>query len=163
GDAATRDVQTGMEPLVRATPLSAGQYVSSRFAGAVAVAAILLLVIPLVLGVVGVLHPGVEAAALGPFRVVAHLQSYLLLILPNAVVTTALMFSLAMLLRHTLGSCVGAAAVVAGMQVCLLYLGGMRGEWRLASMLDPTGVTAITVMLQTLAPAEMNQRAAALA
>src|SRR5688572_10853283 len=46
GDAATRDVQTRLEPLMHAAPISPAAYVGGRFLGAFAVAAILLAVVP---------------------------------------------------------------------------------------------------------------------
>ncbi|MEA2462685.1 MAG: type transport system permease protein, partial [Acidobacteriota bacterium] len=46
GDAATRDVQVRLDPLVYTTPLRKAAYLGGRFLGAFAVTALLLLAIP---------------------------------------------------------------------------------------------------------------------
>jgi ABC-2 type transport system permease protein len=158
GDAATRDVQTRLEPLMHAAPISPAAYVGGRFLGAFAVAAILLAVVPLVRMLLPLFHPGLEAEIVGPFRPAAYLQAYFLLIVPNAFVATALMFALATLVRHTLGSYVGAALVFAGAQFSGDFVGGTLGRWDLAKMLDSTGVIALEVMTRTWSPVEVNER-----
>ena len=158
GDAATRDVQTRLEPLMHAAPVGRAAYVGGRFLGAFAVAAMLLAVVPLVHMLLPLFHPGLEAEIVGPFRPAAYLQAYFLLIVPNAFVATALMFALATLVRHTLGSYAGAALVLAGAQFSGDFVGGTLGRWDLAKMLDSTGAIALEVMTRTWSPVELNER-----
>jgi hypothetical protein len=158
GDAATRDVQTRMEPLMHAAPVGRGAYVGGRFLGAFALAALLLAVVPLVHMLLPLFHPGLGAETLGPFRPAAYVQSYLLLILPNAFVATALFFALAMLVRHTLGSYAGAALVFAGVQGSIDVVAETLGRWDLAGQLDSTGIVALELMTRTWSPVELNER-----
>lgn len=158
GDAATRDVQTRMEPLLHAAPIGRAAYLGGRFIGAFTVVAILLAVVPLVLMLALFVHPGLEAELVGPFRPAAYLQSYFLLILPNAFVATALLFALATLLRHTVGSYVGAAMVLAGQIFSTEFVGGTLGRWELAKLLDPTGASVLDVMTRTWSPVDLNTR-----
>ena len=158
GDAATRDVQTRMEPLIHAAPVSRAAYIGGRFVAAFSVAAILLAVVLLVKVLAALFHPGLEAGIVGPLRPEAYLQSYFLLMLPNAFVATAILFAAAVLVRHIVASYAAAALLFAGMQFCMSYLGDMLGLWRLATMLDPTGITAVDVMTRTWSPVELNER-----
>lgn len=158
GDAATRDVRTRMEPLMHAAPVGRVAYVGGRFVGAFALAAMLLAVVPLVRILLPLFDPGLGAEILGPFRPAAYLQSYFLLILPNAFVATALLFALATLVRHPLGSWVGAALVFAAGQFSNSYFGDFLGRWDLAAILGPTGLNALDLMRQTWSPVELNQR-----
>jgi hypothetical protein len=158
GDAATRDVQTRLEPLMQAAPVGRGAYLGGRFLGAFAVAAMLLAVVPVAHMLLPLLHPDLGAGLLGPFRPAAYLQSYFLLILPNAFVVTALMFALATLVRHTLGSYAGAALVFAGVQGSVDVVAETLGRWDLAKLLDPTGIVALDVMRRAWSPVELNER-----
>lgn len=158
GDAATRDVQTRLEPLMHASPVGRAAYVGGRFLGAFTVAALLLAVVPLVHVLVPLFSSGVEAEVVGPFRPAAYFQAYLLLIVPNAFVATGFMFALATLVRHTLGSYVGAALLFAGAQLNMAFVGGALGRWELAKLLDATGVTALSLMARTWSPVELNER-----
>src|SRR5690606_15804006 len=121
-------------------------------------AALLLAVVPLARIVVPLVDADFAAELLGPFRAAAYLQSYFLLILPNALVASALMFALATLLRHTLGSYIVAALVFIGSQGSAGVLGGVLGRWELAKLVDSTGITALNVMTQTWSPVDLNTR-----
>ncbi|MPY90582.1 MAG: hypothetical protein GEU99_22005 [Luteitalea sp.] len=158
GDAATRDVRTRMEPLMHAAPIGRAAYIGGRFFGAFAMAAILLVVVPLVHMLLPLFHPDLGAETLGPFRTAAYLQAYFLLIVPNAFAATALMFALATLVRHTLGSYVGAALVFAGVQFNIDFVAETLGRWDLAELLDSTGLIALEVMARTWSPVELNER-----
>ena len=157
GDAATRDVQTRMEPLMHAAPVSRAAYLGGRFFGGFLVCALLVTAVPLALLLAPYTH-GLEAELAGPLRPAAHLQSFFLLVLPNAFVAAALLFSLAAIARHTLGSYLGAVLVLAGMLVSSGLIGAKLGRWELAKLLDPTGSTPIRVLGRTWAPGDLNAR-----
>src|SRR6185503_2722859 len=71
---------------------------------------------------------------------------------------TALLFALATLVRHTLGSYLGAVLVFAGLLVSDGLVGGTLGRWDLAKLLDSTGHTALQLMSRTWSPVESNER-----
>jgi ABC-2 type transport system permease protein len=158
GDAATRDVQTRLESLMQAAPVSRAAYLGGRFLGTFIVAAILLAAGPVARFLVPLAYPELAAEAVGPFRPEAYLQSYALLLLPNAFVVSALLFSIATLVRHPVGSWVGVVLVFAGGQFSASYFGDFLGRWALAQTLDPSGVIALDVMAQTWTPVELNTR-----
>jgi hypothetical protein len=156
GDAATRDVQTRLEPLMHAAPIGRVAYVGGRFVGAFALVAMLLLVIPLVHIVMPVLEP--DAQLVGPFRLAAHLESYFLLMLPNAFAIAALMFALALLVRHAAASYAAIVFVFAGLQIGVGVIAERWGLWELARMLDLTGFAALELMGRSWSPVEQNER-----
>jgi hypothetical protein len=158
GNAATRDVQTRMEPLMRATPVNRAAYLGGRFVGAFAVAALLAATVTLVRALIPLAQPELGADLVGPFRLAGYIQSYLLIMLPNAFVATAILFSLAAAVRHTIGSWVGAVLIFGGGQFSHSFFGDYLGRWDLATMFDPTGLNALDVMAQTWAPLELHQR-----
>ncbi|MBA3885183.1 MAG: hypothetical protein H0X67_05565 [Acidobacteria bacterium] len=129
GDAATRDIDTRLEPLIQSAPVSRAAYLGGRFLGAFFVTALLLVVVPLAFVVTAFVHPDLRPEVVGPVRAVAYLQSYFLVLLPNAFVATALLFALATLVRRTVGSYVGAAMVLAAMLFSRGYLGQTLGLW----------------------------------
>lgn len=158
GDAATRDVQARVEPLMHAAPVGRAAYLGGRFLGAFLVGALLLTAVPLALLLTPLLHPGLEAEFVGPFRPAVYLQSYFLLIVPNVFVATALLFALATLVRHTMGSYLGAAMVLAGTLFTIGFVGGTLGRWDLAMLLSPTGHPSLAVMDRTWSPVDLNAR-----
>src|SRR5262249_20882006 len=100
GEAAARDAQTRMVPLVYTAPINKTSYLGGRFLAALALNALMLLMAPvgmlLALGV-----PRVEPELLGPFRPAAYLSTYVFLALTTACVATAIQFSLALLSRRS--------------------------------------------------------------
>ena len=158
GNAATRDVETRIEPLMHAAPIRRAAYLGGRFFGAFTWCALLLLMVPLALILARFLHPDLTPALAGPFRPAAFLQTYFLLLLPNAFVAVAVMFTLAVLMRHTLGSYLGGAAVLMGTILSTQLVGQAHGRWELAKLINPSGHTSIALMTKTWSPIDLNTR-----
>jgi ABC-2 type transport system permease protein len=158
GEAATRDIQTRLEPLMHAAPIGRASYLGGRFFGAFTVNPLLLLAVPLALIIARFVHPDLTPELSGPIRTAAFLQTYFLLLLPNVLVATALMFALATLTRHILGSYAGAAIVLAAVLLGQPLIGRSLGLWKLAILLDPTGHIALDVMTDTWSPADLKTR-----
>ncbi len=94
GEAAARDVATGMHPLTYTAPISKADYLGGRFLAALVLNALILLAVPAGI-LLAVYSPGVDAELIGPFRPAAYLTAYAFIALPNAFVATAVQFSLA--------------------------------------------------------------------
>src|SRR3954468_4140234 len=155
GDAATRDVETRMEPLMHAAPIGRLAYLGGRFAAAFILIAALLLAVPLALFLARFI---LDPAAAGPFRPVALVQTYFLLLLPSAFAAAALMFALATKVRHTVGSYAAGALVFLASVISSPVIGRSLGRWGLAKLLDPAGITSLKVMADTWSPADLNTR-----
>ncbi len=95
GEAAARDVATGMHPLIYTVPVSKAQYLGGRFIAALILNLALLLVVQVAI-LLAIYLPGVHPDLIGPFRPEAFLTAYGFLSLPNAIFVTALQFGFAL-------------------------------------------------------------------
>ena len=139
GDAAARDVATGMYPLIYTAPIRRSDYLVGRFLAALALNAAMLLAVPLGI-LLAVYSPGVNDALIAPFRPASYLTAYAFLSLPNAFVATALQFSLALRSgRPMAGYLASMFLIFMGFFVASLLL-YQRG---LGTLLDPTGIRFI--------------------
>ncbi|HEX5869867.1 MAG TPA: hypothetical protein VFY65_05620, partial [Longimicrobium sp.] len=154
GDAATRDIQTRMHPLVFSTPLRKSEYLGGRFLGALAVNAVLLLGIPLG-QLIAANMPYVEPRLVGPFRAGAYVQPFLLILLPNLLLTAAILFTLAVLTRQVLPAFLGGI----GIFIAYLYMGEAREQIAnstVAGLADPLGMSLMEDLTRYWTPAERN-------
>ncbi len=105
-NAVLRDDETGFGPIIRSTGITRLEYVMGRFAGAFAVSAACLLVVPLA-GIVGSLMPWAPAEQLGPIRLSDYVYGYFLVGLPNLFVHAAVFFALATITRSMMATYLG--------------------------------------------------------
>lgn len=161
GDAATRDVEARLDPLVYTTPLRRSAYLGGRFLGAFAVTALLLAVVPLGL-LLATRLPGIEPRLLGPFRAEAYLSSYFTLALPNAFVSTAVLFAIAILSHRAITAWAGAAVLFFAAFLTEGLLAEHLRRSGLGAVLDPLGFTALRTLWKTWNPAQRNELSVAL-
>jgi ABC-type transport system involved in multi-copper enzyme maturation permease subunit len=159
GDAAARDVATGMHPLTYTMPVSKAAYLGGRFLAAFVLNALILLAVPTGI-LLGVYLPGVDAELIGPFRPAAFLTAYAFIALPNAFVATAIQFSLAARSGRPMAGYFGSFLIVfMGFFVASILL-FRRG---LGTLLDPIGIRFIVEDVAHLwTTVEKNRRLLAL-
>jgi ABC-type transport system involved in multi-copper enzyme maturation permease subunit len=155
-DAAVRDVQARMHPLVYTAPIRRVEYLGGRFLGALAVNAVLLLAVPLGL-LLGSWMPYLDATMFGPTIPGAYVQPYLLFLLPNALLAGALLFTVAALSRQVLPAYLGAIGLFLG------YLFSVELQNRitnptLAALADPFGLSVLNRITRYWTPVELNTR-----
>jgi len=155
GDAATRDGHARIEPLLHTTPVSKLAYLGGRYVGALAVTALLLLIVPIGLAVAPVLS-GVEPELVGPFRLRAYVDAYLLVALPNVVTATALLFALAVFARHAGASYAGALVLFVSAMLSREFVAGVLNRWELAKYTDFSSFVVLNQLYRQWAPAQMN-------
>lgn len=158
GEAAARDAQTRMHPLIYSAPLTKLDYLGGRFLAAFAINALLILSLP-----VGVLLsfyiPGLDNDELGPFRASAYLSVYWLISLPNVFIATALQFTLSALSRYVMASYLASLLLAIFAQIIAMTAAKLFGNWDLIRLLDPVGVSGIVGSeLQTWTATEKNTR-----
>jgi hypothetical protein len=156
GDAAIRDVAVGMDPLLFTTRLRKAEFLGGRFLAALAVNALVALAIPIG-HVVGSLTPLVDADALGPFRLAAYLQPFLLFSLPNLVLVGAILFTIGALARQVIPVYLGAVGLFIGYIVAANYWSGIESPV-LSTLVDPLGINALLEMTRYWTPVERNTR-----
>ncbi|HEX6158929.1 MAG TPA: hypothetical protein VF111_02105 [Thermoanaerobaculia bacterium] len=157
GEAAARDVATGMHPLTWTAPIRKADYLGGRFLAALVVNALLLLAVQIGI-VLAVYSPGIDPKVIGPFRPAAFLTAYAFIALPNAFVATALQFSLALRTGRAMAAYLGS--------VFLVFMGFFVGTFvnffvkrGLGTLLDPIGIQFVVEDLAHLwTTAEKNTR-----
>ncbi|HEX9986278.1 MAG TPA: ABC transporter permease [Thermoanaerobaculia bacterium] len=155
GEAATRDIDARMEPLLYTTPLAKATYLGGRFLSAFAVNALLLAIVPVTLAVWTFVPIG-EAASFGPFHLAPYLRSYGLVALPTAFITTALLFSLVVLTRRAMVGYLGAAVLFFNTIVQEGVVAGALGKWELAKRLDVFGFIIGAAQWRSRTPLQRN-------
>ncbi|MBF9224074.1 ABC transporter permease/M1 family aminopeptidase [Hymenobacter ruricola] len=155
GGAAARDVETRMHPLLYTTPVGKGAYLGGRFLAAVALGALLLSAIPAGL-LAAALLPGEHADLLGPTRLASYLSAYFLLALPNAVIAVAFMFSAAVFGRRGVVSYLGGIFFLFAAVVSWQLVAVHQGNWALAKLTDPLGLTVLAELSDVWTAREKN-------
>src|SRR5687767_5805673 len=141
GEAAARDVHTGMHPLIYTSPVSKTEYLGGRFLAALVLNALILLAVQA--GSLLAAHaPGVDLEIIGPFRPAAYLAAFGLIALPNAFIATAIQFSVALLSGRPMASYAGSMGLFffSYPVTFVLYFSPVQ---KLALLADPIGVMAI--------------------
>ncbi|MCE6989801.1 ABC transporter permease [Dyadobacter sp. CY323] len=155
GEAASRDVASGMYPLLYTTPVSKAEYLGGRFLAAFILNALLLLSVQAGI-LLGTYLPGVDAELIGPFRPAAFLTAYIFISLPNAFAAVAIQFCLAAQSGRAMASYLGSFFIVfMGFFVAsLLFF-----KRSIGTLLDPIGIRFIVEDIAHLwTPIEKNTR-----
>jgi ABC-2 type transport system permease protein len=143
GEAAARDVHTGLHPLVYASPVSKTEYLGGRFLAALVLNALILLAVQ-VGSLLAVYAPGVNPELIGPFRPAAYLAAYGFIALPNALIATTVQFSAALLSGRPMASYVGSMGLFFFSYPVTVFLYFSRmARPEIALLTDPIGVFAI--------------------
>ncbi len=160
GEAAARDVHTGMHPLMYTAPLRRVDYLGGRFLAAFALHALILLGVQ-VGSLLAVYAPGVNPEIVGPFRPAAYLAAYGFVALPNALIATTFQFGAALLSGRPMASYVGSFALFFLSYPVTLFLWLSKlAKPKLALLTDPIGVFAImNEMMSNWTIVEKNVRA----
>ncbi|HYF65868.1 MAG TPA: ABC transporter permease, partial [Herpetosiphonaceae bacterium] len=143
GDAAARDAQTRMHPLMYTAPVSKAAYLGGRFLAAFALNGLLLLAVPAGL-LLALLTPAVAVESLAPFRPAAYITAYGLIALPLAFVATAIQFALAALSRRPMASYLASVLLLISSTFITDALTEISGWLELENVLDLVGVVSIT-------------------
>jgi ABC-2 type transport system permease protein len=143
GEAAARDVHTGMHPLVYASPISKLEYLGGRFLAALALNALILLGVQ-VGSLLAVYAPGMNPDIVGPFRPAAYLAAYVFIGLTNALIATTIQFAAALLAGRPMAAYVGSFGLFFITYPVTVFLAFSRiARPEIARVTDPIGVFAI--------------------
>jgi ABC-2 type transport system permease protein len=148
GEAAARDVATGMYPLTYTAPISKAAYLGGRFLAAFVLNALILLAVQAGI-LLAVYAPGVDAELIGPLRPEAYLTAYGFIALPNALVATAIQFALAARTGRPMAGYLGSLLLFFMAYVVATFL-FFQGRRDLTNLLDPIGVHFILSELSHL-------------
>lgn len=150
-----RDDETGFGPIVRSTRVTKFDYLFGRFIGAFLIAALGFLSIPLGIWF-GSLMPWIDPETLGPNRPLYYAWSYLVLALPNILITSAIFFALATATRSMMTTYLG----VVGFLVVYFVVNGSLGRQpeyqETLAYFEPFGVGAFGLATRYWTAAERN-------
>ena len=143
GEAAARDVHTGLHPLVYASPIRKTEYLGGRFLAALVLNALILLAVQIG-SLLAVYAPGANPEIVGPFRPAAYLAAYVFIGLTNAFIATTMQYAAALLTGLPMASYVGSFALFffSYPVTVFLYLSRVARP-KFALLSDPIGVLAI--------------------
>ena len=154
GDAATRDTEVRMDPLLYVTPLTKAAYLGGRFLGSFAVMALLLLAVPL--GLLLTTAFPLDPEILGPFRAEAYLTAYFFFALPNAFIASAILFAIAALSRRATLAYAGAAFLFFSTFIVQGFIASSIRYRELAKLLDALGYSALLSIWASYNPIQKN-------
>lgn len=141
GEAAARDVQTGMYPLMYTSPVRKTEYLMGRFAAAFALNAFVLLGVQAG-NLLGVYAGGVDPEIIGPLRPASYLSAYGFVALPNAFIVTAIQFAVALFSGRVMAGYLASMGLIflsVPVTVVFYYKVGPA----VGRLLDPIGMMAI--------------------
>ena len=118
-----RDDETAFAPILRSTGIRKFDYLIGRFAGAMSLVALCLaLVTPAIL--LGSAMPWTDGDLIGPNRIGDHLYAYVLIALPNVLLTGSIFFALATLTRSMMATYIGLLVFLGSYFALLSAFGG---------------------------------------
>jgi ABC-2 type transport system permease protein len=154
GTGVLRDAQLGSEELLFTTRVSKMGYLVGRFGGAFVVMVAIYAAIPLGL-LLGELMPWVPADRVGPVSVVAVVQPFLLIALPNLLFVSALLFAVGALTRKLFAVYITGIVLLVIWQITQQVTTDLD-RLSLASLIDPFALSTIDVIDRYWSVAEKN-------
>lgn len=156
-NAVLRDDVTGFGPMIRATPITRGQFLAGCFLGSYAAATIGYIAVPLGMGI-GVMMPWVDPETIGPGGLAAYAWPFLIIALPNLLLSSAFLFSLTTLTRSMLASYIGVLVFVMGYLIVTNVLASRPEFQTLLARFEPMGMGAIMEVSRYWTADDMNTR-----
>lgn len=154
GQATFQDVDSNSTAFFYTAPISKFDYLAGRLLGALAIQVLIFSSVGLGAWA-GTLMPWLDPVRVGSESVAAYLQPYLILVIPNLILTTAIFFSLAALGKKMLPVYAGSVILLIGYFVANQLSTDLTVS-NLAAMVDPFGGNAITRLTQYWTPFQRN-------
>jgi ABC-2 type transport system permease protein len=154
GRAVHRDFEIRIHPLFFTTPVPKAAYVGGRYLAAVAANLLVLLGIPLGL-LAATLMPFVDGDRIGAFRPLAYVLPFLLIVVPNVLMTAAVFLVLAALTRRVLANQVGGLALLLAWSLSRLFATAIDADW-ITWLSDPFGAAPMSHATRYWTVAEQN-------
>ncbi|MCL9983225.1 MAG: aminopeptidase [Erythrobacter sp.] len=157
-NAVVRDDVTGFGPMIRATPVGRSQFLAGRFLGGLVIAILGYAAVPLGIAL-GAAMPWVDPETVGPGGFATYAWPFLIIAIPNLILSSALLFSLATVTRSMLASYIGVLVLVMAYLATTAVLGSEPDYQDTLARFEPMGIGAIGEATRYWTAAEMNARA----
>uniref|UniRef100_UPI004047EAAC M1 family aminopeptidase n=2 Tax=Roseivirga sp. TaxID=1964215 RepID=UPI004047EAAC len=159
-----RDLKFKMESIIFTTSVSKYQFFVSRFFGVFIFG--LLAFSPFFIGHwMGTQSPALDPERLSEFSLLSYLWPWLIFIVPNTLIMSAILFSIALLTKSNIATYVGATCVYVLYMISSIALNSplmaqsippSEGGMMIAALLDPFGIAAFFEQTQYWTPYEKN-------
>ncbi|VWX47237.1 M1 family aminopeptidase [Novosphingobium sp. 9U] len=156
-NAVVRDDVTGFSPMIRATPITRGQFLAGRFLGGLAVAILGYMAVPIGIGV-GASMPWVDPETVGPGGLAAYAWPFLIIAIPNILLSSAFLFALTTMTRSMLASYVGVLVFVMGYLIVNSVLGPRPEYQDVLAQFEPMAMGALEQVTRYWTADDMNGR-----
>jgi len=155
GQATYQDVDSRISDFFYTAPITKFQFLSGRFLGALLIEVAIFSSVGL--GVwIGTRMPWNDPARLGPQNFTAYLQPYIVLVLPNLILTTAIFFGLATLGRKMLPVYSGSVILLIGYFVATQLSSSFTTANVWIALADPFGMNAVDRLTRYWTPFQRN-------
>ncbi|MDQ3080132.1 MAG: aminopeptidase, partial [Pseudomonadota bacterium] len=156
-NAIVRDDSSGFAPIVRATSVTKTQIVLGRFLGGLIIAWLGYLAVPLGMAA-GSMMPWVDPETVGPQKLIYYAWNFAVFAMPNILLTSAILFALATVMRSMMASYIGAVILVMGYLVTTSIV-GQKIEYRETfARFEPLGNGALANATRYWTQTDMNGR-----
>lgn len=150
-----RDDESGFGPMVRSTRVSKFDYLMGRFTGAFLAAAVAFLVVPLAI-FVGSHMPWLDPEIVGPNNPSYYFYAYVMLALPDILLTSAIFFAVATMTRSMMYSYVGVVVFLVA-YVALNSFARTQPDLReWVGYFEPFGIAAFSTVTRYWTAADAN-------
>jgi ABC-2 type transport system permease protein len=152
-----RDDATGFGPIIRSTSITRNGLLFGRFSGGLIVAILGFMALPMGMSI-GVLMPWVDAETVGPGGFAFYAWPFIVIAIPNIMLSCALLFCLATTTRSMLGSYIGVVIFVMGYLVATSVLGPRPEYQDILAKFEPLAVGAMSEASRYWTAADMNTK-----
>ncbi|NDC58217.1 MAG: aminopeptidase, partial [Alphaproteobacteria bacterium] len=149
-----RDDETGFGAIVASTSVTKRDYLFGRFLGAIAVAFLVSLAVPIAIAV-GSAMPWLDPEKVRAFAIEHYLFAALVMVLPNFLFTAAMFFSVATLTRSMMASYVAVAAFLVAYLIAMTLMRTPESR-EIAAYLEPFGIAAFSLETRYWTVAQRN-------
>ena len=150
-----RDFKNNMHNVLYSYPLKKFEYLLAKFLAGFSIN--LLVIMSLVLGlIIGSYLPGANPELLGPFKLWNYVQPFLIIIVPNVLFYSALVFAIIVFTRNMNIGFMTILTLIIIQLVTTSFVDQVEDPFWL-SMADPLGNIAISETIQYWTPAEQNE------
>jgi hypothetical protein len=156
-NAVVRDDATGFGPMIRATPVGRTSFLAGRFVGGLVIAILGYIAIPAGIAL-GAAMPWVDPETVGPNSFALYAWPFLVIAIPNLILSAALLFSLATLTRSMLASYIGVLVLVMGYLTVNIVLSADPSWQDTVARYEPLGTGAIGEVSRYWTATEMNTK-----
>jgi ABC-2 type transport system permease protein len=156
--AAIRDFENNTQQIIFSTPLSKAGYFFGHWAGAILAACLPLIGVSLgvFLGTFASLaFDWQDAERFGPIYWQAHLNGFLIFVIPNTIFCGSIIYGIAALTRNTIFSYVASLALLVSYIASGTFVRDIKNE-KLAALLDPFGIRTADITLKYWTVDEKN-------